>query len=614
MVQHSAYSSKYETLLAVGQLGGWEYNVLTQELWCNQFYFDMLGRLQPDMKEWDKYPIKEVWENWLHPEDLAKAKEYFADFILNPEKEYAQQFRLLHSNGDWVVVLSRAIAMRDDKGALTGMIIGTHLDITDHYKLSENFTITQKEYEKSKRQIIKDNAFLKAILNSPKDLFIIAIDKKYRLLGFSEAYIEFAKQVLQKDVAIGMSAFDILPADLHALAKSNYDRALSGESFVINNHFLFSDGKRRYYENKYSPIIDQHGHILGLTLFANDISLIKAQQEETRLIDMRYAALFDGADDAILIADATSGALVDVNHKALQLFGYTKSEMIGMHQTKLHPPEDLKYVFDQFQEFIKNKDYKVVETNIIDKAGKVKPVRITGGAPFRLGKYLFTAAYFHDLSIEKSAIEKALTIQEMLSKAEGIAHVGSFEVMLPDGHAIWSDELFRILDLSPNEVLAHRDVFQTLVQEDSQDMYHKWVQKVTTIEGEASPINVSIKTRLGNIKHLIINGVAYKNNRNEIYKFIGVVKDITTRVLTMENLRIQNQQLKEIAWAQSHLVRGPLSDILGITKIINDQLATPAEQALLIQQLQIAAEKLDLVIKDVVNNTKTFEETLTHFE
>lgn len=612
MPNNAAYSSKYETLLAVGQLGGWEYNVLTQELWCNTYYFEMLGRKDQVTADWACYSIKEVWENWLHPEDLAKAKEYFADFILNPEKDYAQQFRMLHANGEWVTILSRAMAMRSELGDLNGMIIGTHLDITDTNQLYENFTVTQKEFEKSKRQIIKDNALLKAILNSPKDLFIIAIDKKYKFLGFSDAYIAFAKNVLQKEVKEGMNAFDVLPPDLHAQAKSNYDRALAGESFVVTNNFVFPDGRRRYFENKYSPIIDQNGKILGLTLFANDVSLIKAQEEETRIVDIRYAALFDGAEDAILIADATSGHLVDVNDRASELFGYSKAELVGMHQTQLHPPNDLAKVSSLFQQFSssKTKGHQFVDTNIIDHRGKIKPVRITAGAPFRAGKYLFLAAYFRDLSTEKAAIEKALTIQEMLSKAEGIAHVGSFEVMLPDGHAIWSDEMFRILDLSPHETLAHKDRFTESVIPADQEIYNKWMGKVSTLEGESSPIQVQIQTQKGTIKHVIINGVGYKDLQGQIYKFIGVVKDITTRVSTMESLKIQNKKLREIAWAQSHLVRGPLSDILGITKIIKEKLVDEEEKETLITQLHDAADKLDQVVKDVVNNAGSFDESL----
>jgi len=348
---------------------------------------------------------------------------------------------------------------------------------------------------------------------------------------------------------------------------------------------------------------------LGFTLFANDVTVLKEQLEETRIVDMRYAALFDGAEDAILIADASSGFLVDVNDRAIELFGYSKSELVGMHQTKLHPPEELGHVASLFQKFTHTNKYQFVDVNILDCKGVRKPVRITAGAPFRAGKYLYLAAYFRDLSTEKLAISKALTIQEMLSKAEGIAHVGSFEVMLPDGHAIWSDEMFRILDLSPNEVLAHRDLFTQMVLPEDQEVYNKWMTKVSTIEGESSPIQVQIHTSKGIIKHVIINGVAYKNLNGQIDKFIGVVKDITTRVTTMESLKLQNQKLREIAWAQSHLVRGPLSDILGITKIIQDNMANNQDKEILIPQLHAAAQQLDQVIKDVVNNTGSFDES-----
>lgn len=62
----------------------------------------MLGRLDATMNDWDKYSIKEVWENWLHPDDLSKAKSCFADFILNPTIDYTQQFRMKHTDGHWV--------------------------------------------------------------------------------------------------------------------------------------------------------------------------------------------------------------------------------------------------------------------------------------------------------------------------------------------------------------------------------------------------------------------------------------------------------------------------------------------------------------------------------
>jgi len=79
---------------------------------------------------------------------------------------------------------------------------------------------------------------LKAVLNSPKELFIVAIDKHFCFLGFSDEYISFARKALKKEVAIGMDVFEVLPEELKGFARKNYERALNGESFVTNNSIV----------------------------------------------------------------------------------------------------------------------------------------------------------------------------------------------------------------------------------------------------------------------------------------------------------------------------------------------------------------------------------------
>lgn len=125
---------------------------------------------------------------------------------------------------------------------------------------------------------------------------------------------------------------------------------------------------------------------------------------------------------------------------------------------------------------------------------------------------------------------------------------------------------------------------------------------------------MKIVTPSGKQKHVLVNGISYTSNIGRIYKFIGVVKDITTRITTLQNLKAQNRKLKEIAWAQSYLVRGPLSDILGISKIIKGDLVSAEETNKLLHQIHEAAEKLDAVIKDVVSNASSFEEIQDDFE
>ncbi|MBB6003433.1 PAS domain S-box protein [Arcicella rosea] len=88
-------------------------------------------------------------------------------------------------------------------------------------------------------------------------------------------------------------------------------------------------------------------------------------------------------------------------------------------------------------------------------------------------------------------------------------------------------------------------------------------------------------------------------------KIIGVTFNATSIDEVKKAELKSNEQvalLKRIAWEQSHLVRNPLSNILGFTKIIldKDYQITEEERNAFIEQLGEEAQKLDKVVKEIV--------------
>ena len=66
----------------------------------------------------------------------------------------------------------------------------------------------------------------------------------------------------------------------------------------------------------------------------------------------------------------------------------------------------------------------------------------------------------------------------------------------------------------------------------------------------------------------------------------------------------QNLKLREIAWTQSHIVRAPLSRILGLVDImVMDKDPKVIEE--LLPLLQLSATELDEVIKNIVSKTES---------
>ena len=129
----------------------------------------------------------------------------------------------------------------------------------------------------------KSHAILEGVIESPKGVVIFALDRQYRYLAFNRAHSKTMKQIWGVDISVGSSMLDYIrdPGDLKK-AKDNFDRALSGESFMIEEEYGDTALQRRYYEDLYNPIIDESDNVIGLTLILTDITerkMMEAQRD-----------------------------------------------------------------------------------------------------------------------------------------------------------------------------------------------------------------------------------------------------------------------------------------------------------------------------------------------
>jgi len=131
----------------------------------------------------------------------------------------------------------------------------------------------------------RTHTILQGVVESPKNIVIFALDREYRYLVFNRNHKETMKQIWGVDIAVGVSMLDyIADSDDRAKARKNFDRALSGESFVIEEEYGDVSMERRYYEDFYNPIFDENSNVVGLTLFLTDITERKKIERERDLL------------------------------------------------------------------------------------------------------------------------------------------------------------------------------------------------------------------------------------------------------------------------------------------------------------------------------------------
>ena len=80
-------------------------------------------------------------------------------------------------------------------------------------------------------------------------------------------------------------------------------------------------------------------------------------------------------------------------------------------------------------------------------------------------------------------------------------------------------------------------------------------------------------------------------------------KDITERLNYIKAIEEQNENLKEISWLQSHVIRAPLARIMGLIQLIIDPKQDIDEKQNALNYLLRSANELDEVIHTITDKS-----------
>ena len=86
-----------------------------------------------------------------------------------------------------------------------------------------------------------------------------------------------------------------------------------------------------------------------------------------------------------------------------------------------------------------------------------------------------------------------------------------------------------------------------------------------------------------------------------------LANDVTERLKYVKAVEEQNQRLKEISWMQSHLVRAPLTKIIGLIGLLPDRQESLTEKEKMLGYLLSAANELDSIIGSINSKSEVVE-------
>ncbi len=315
---------------------------------------------------------------------------------------------------------------------------------------------------------------------------------------------------------------------------------------------------------------DIKGNFLRTEGIIRDVTERKQAEKRLKESEEKYRTLFNEAMDAIFVADAETGILVDCNQAAMELVGRTKSELIGKHQRILHPEIESKNkrFSNTFQQHTREKQGQVLETQVITKNGEIKEVAVKGNIVGLQGRKVLQGI-FRDISEQKKAERTTLENQQNFKalfegNPEAAVHVGPDFCILdvnPRFEMLFGYKLDEIKGRNINDVVVPRDKIDEAQMLDCRAEQDKHVSQDTVRrkkDGSLVPVFVSAAP-------ITVEG--------RFLGYVAVYKDISELKNTHKKLEIMNEKLRVTGGLTRHDVRNKLSTVTGNVYLLKKRFA-----------------------------------------
>ncbi len=253
--------------------------------------------------------------------------------------------------------------------------------------------------------------------------------------------------------------------------------------------------------------------------------------------------------------------------------------------------DDKTIIVQKMEDAIKNCTPFDVELEIVTAKESLKWVRVIAEAEVLDGNCSRVYGTIQDINARKQAeIAAKLALEEKNTILESIDDA-FFAVDKNWIVTYWNHKAEKVLGRPKKEILNHNlwEVYSDSIDSESYKKYHQAIEtrQVVRFEDYYPPLD----------KWYEISAFPSENGLSVYFK------DITERLNYIKAIEEQNENLREISWLQSHVVRAPLARIMGLINLIKDPNQEAAEKRKTLEYLLLSANELDEVIKTITEKT-----------
>jgi len=474
---------------------------------------------------------------------------YLADLIISPvffEKPEPEYFRKQAENygydpGKYLKALEEVKVVKEEDFRESLSFLREIIVILAERGLSEKRSfIEAREARKSKNNLY-------TTLRSIGDA-VISTDTEGRIAHMNPVAEDLTGWSMEEARGRQLTeVFHIVDSRTEEKAPNPVDKVLK-EGVVVGlaNHtkLIAGDGEEFQIADSASPIRDEDGNVTGVVLVFRDVTdeYKKSRQlkENLELLSATFQSIQDGM--SILERDLTISYVNPVMEKwygdKMSLVG---SKCYFCYQGRDNPCEQCPSL--RCMETGK-KEFDIVP-GPQDPDSPIEWIELYSYPIMdeETGKVSGAVEFVRDITEQKRTRDKLIRSRKILARTERIANVGSWEWDIAQDRVTWSDELFSIFNIDPEEEPPSWKEHPSLYHPDDMELLKRAVERAVS-EGVPYELELRARTRGGGTRICLSRGFPDTDSDGNVFRLYGSFQDITELKITKQKLRKSRDNLE----------------------------------------------------------------------
>lgn len=343
--------------------------------------------------------------------------------------------------------------------------------------------------------------------------------------------------------------------------------------------------------------------VLGFIILS--LWLIDKIDKDEKIIQNKNAttkALMEAPSDLIVVLDK-KGLIHDVNETFMRYHHKTHDELVGTYLWDLFPPQVSKYRRTYVDKVFKSKTRLRIE----DEREGICFDNILYPILDENGKAVLLAIFSRDITAYKTYEKQLKERTELLKRAQQIGKIGHWHFNVKDNTLIWSNEIYRIFALQPNEFKATYKTFLNMVHKDDREVVNQTYASILKTK-ESYEFVYRIQDQNDNIKYVREKCQTEFDPEGKPIYSLGTIQDITElkkaedELIKAKEKAEESDKLKSSFLANiSHEIRTPMNCILGFSDLLKNAKLSKNEKTEYLDEIAKGSTRMLNIINDLID-------------